>query len=96
MESGRGGMVVGPPHSHGGVPFVLQDTGRPIEEEGQQVNIPRELRESTKTYNFRGTNAQVLNKILQLAGLSLADKVTNVRSGDIVICVFMRLIGLIF
>lgn len=91
-EPKRGGMVIGPPHNAdgtpgGGVPFVLEDTGRHIEEEGLEVNIPRELRKSPKIYSFRGTNAQVLDKILKLAGLSLADKVTNVRSGDIVICV---------
>lgn len=83
----RGGMVVGPSHAEGGVPFMLQDTGRHIEEEGMEINIPRELSESPKKYSFRGTNARVLDQILKLAGLSVTDKVTNVRSGDIVICV---------
>lgn len=85
--SRRGGMVVGPPHSGGGVPFVLQDTGRHIEEEGFEINIPRELSDSDAIYTFTGKNIDVLNDILKLAGLSITDKVTNVHAGDIVICV---------
>lgn len=83
----RGGIVVGPSHKNGGVPFVLQDTGRHIEEEGMEINIPRDLAESDTVYTLKGTNAQVLDKILSIAGLSISDKVTNVRSGDVVICV---------
>src|ERR1035437_6601620 len=40
-----GGIVDGPPHSKGGVPFVLRDTGRHVEEEGMEINIPRERTE---------------------------------------------------
>lgn len=83
----QGGIVEGPPHSEGGVPFVLNDTGRAIEEEGIEINIPRELAEDDAIYTFRGTNASVLDDILHMAGLSITDKVTTVKSGDIVICV---------
>src|ERR1035437_132184 len=82
-----GEIVDGPPHSKGGVPFVLRDTGRHVEEEGMEINIPRELTEDDAIYTFRGSNAQVLDKILKLAGLSITDRVTTVKSGDIVICV---------
>lgn len=83
----RGGIVVGPSHAEGGVPFTLSDTGSHIEEEGNEINIPREIAESEKEYEFSGTNFEILNKILKLGNLSLNDKVTEVKSGDIVICI---------
>lgn len=83
----RGGTVVGESHKNGGVPFVLKDTGTHIEEEGEEVNVPREIGESDEIYEFEGTNEQILNKILKLGGLSLNNKVTEVKSGDIVICI---------
>lgn len=91
-EPKRGGMVVGPPHNQdgtpgGGVAFVIEDTGKHIEEEGFEINVPVELRKTTEIHTFRGNNAKILDQILNLVGLSLSDKVTNVRSGDIVICV---------
>lgn len=82
----RGGTVTGPPHSEGGVKFILPG-GRMIEEEGREINIPREIAESDQVFTFYGTNKQVLNEILSLAGLSISHKVTDVRWGDIVICV---------
>ena len=84
-----GGVVEGPPHSEGGVHFIFEDAVRIriIEEEGKEVNIPRELVEDDAIYTFRGTNAFVLNEILKLAGLSLSDKVTAVKVDDIIICV---------
>ena len=83
----RGGIVVGSPHSEGGVPFVLQDTGTHIEEEGGEINIPVELALSPQIYTLKGTNAEILQQILKKANLSISDKVTTVKSGDIVICV---------
>src|SRR3990167_5432006 len=83
----RGGTVVGASHANGGVPFVLTDTGTHIEEEGKEVNIPREIGEGSKVYEFSGTNRQILDKILKIGNLSITDKVTEVKSGDIVICI---------
>lgn len=87
MKMDRGGTVVGESHKNGGVPFVLSDTGTAIEEEGKEINIPRELAESDEIYEFEGTNWEILNKILKLGGLSLKSEVTEVKSGDIVICI---------
>ena len=83
----RGGLVVGDPHSEGGVDFVIEDTGEHVEEEGEETNIPREIANNPKEYEFYGSNAEVLDQILRLGGLKLSDKVTTVKSGDIVICV---------
>jgi hypothetical protein len=83
----RGGTVVGESHANGGVPFELSDTGTHIEEEGNEINIPRELGDSDKEYEFEGTNYEILNKILKLGNLSLKNEVTEVKSGDIVICI---------
>lgn len=83
----RGGIVIGPSHVNGGAPFILADTGTHIEEEGMEINIPREILDSDSIYTFKGSNAKVLNDILKLTGLSITDKVTTVKAGDIVICV---------
>ena len=83
----RGGTVVGASHDDGGVKFVIEDTGRVVEEEGREVNVPTEITDDPKEYTFTGTNRQVLNKILRKGNLSVSDKVTSVRSGDIVICI---------
>lgn len=87
VHKDRGGLVVGDSHTEGGVPFKLTDTGTHIEEEGDEVNIPREIADSDKVYEFKGTNYEILNKILKLGGLKLTNKVTEVKSGDIVICI---------
>lgn len=91
-EPKRGGSVGGARHNPdgspgGGKPFVLQDTGKVIEEEKGEINIPGELRKSTKIHTFTGTNEGILNDILGLAGLSISDEVNYVVSGDVVICV---------
>lgn len=83
----RGGLVVGPRHTEGGVPFVIEDTGQPIEEEGLEVNIPGEVSEDKNIYTFTGQNHEVIEQILKKYNLSLSNKVTNVRAGDIVICI---------
>ena len=82
-----GGIVVGPRHPGGGVNFIDPVTGAHIQEEGFEINIPQELVQGNTRYTFRGTNAQVLDQILRTGGLSLANKVTHVRYGDIVICI---------
>jgi 3'-phosphoadenosine 5'-phosphosulfate sulfotransferase (PAPS reductase)/FAD synthetase len=83
---GRGGLIVGDSHADGGVPFVLEDSGTHIEEEGEEANLPNEIKDITKVYTFKGKNHEVIHKILQLVGLKLSNKVTSVRSGDLVIC----------
>lgn len=83
----RGGLVVGDSHAEGGVPFKLTDSGTHIEEEGDEVNVPREIADSDTVYEFEGTNYEILDKILGLGGLKLTNKVTEVKSGDIVICI---------
>lgn len=85
---GRGGLVVGDSHAEspiGGVPFKLEDTGTKILEEGEEANIPNEVREITKEYTMTGKNHEVVHKILKLVGLKLSNKVTRVKSGDLVI-----------
>lgn len=84
-QPNRAGTVYGPSHKAGGVKFVL-DTGHVIEEEGKEVNIPQELLSSKTVYTFRGSNKNILHRILKLAGLSAFDKVTDVRYGDVIIC----------
>lgn len=85
----RGGMVVGPFHHEqsGGPKFQLKDTKDIIEEEGFEFNIPEDITSSKKIYTFTGKNVEVIHKILKLAGLSAFDKVTDVKAGDIVICI---------
>lgn len=86
-----GGVVIGPSHNVDGTPgggvHFITNTGRLLEEEGQEINIPLELRKSNQIFTFSGSNADILEQILKLAGISLADHVTHVRSGDVVICV---------
>ena len=83
----RGGLVVGPSHAEGGVPFVIEDTGKHVEMEGDEAVIPRELSEDQSEHTFTGTNRSILNQILKKANLSLSDKVTQVKSSDVVICI---------
>lgn len=84
-QANRAGTVHGPPHKSGGVKFVL-NTGHVIEEEGKEVNIPQELLADKTIHIFRGSNKNILHRILKLAGLSAFDKVEDVRYGDVVIC----------
>jgi len=86
----RGGMVVGAFHheNSGGPKFQLGDTGQVIEEEGFEFNIPEEIANSKKKYTFtKKKNVEIIHEILKLGGLSAFDKVTHVKSGDIVICI---------
>lgn len=83
---GRGGIVIGPSHAEGSTHFRDAASGAHVEEEGMEVNIPGELLQDNSPYTFYGTNAQVLDQILNLAGLGMAHKVTAVKNGDIVIC----------
>jgi len=85
-EFDRGGTVGGQPHSLGGTPFVLQGNGALIVEEKYEVNIPREILDSDKVYEFtEKTNYEILNEILKLGGLSLNSTVTEVKAGDAII-----------
>jgi|GEM_PF-99449 len=83
----RGGTFVGPSHAEGGIDIEIKDTGNHVEVEGDEASIPRELGESSEEYTFTGTNREILNEILKKAGLKLSDKATEVKSGDIVICI---------
>lgn len=90
-EPKRGGSVSGARHNPDGTPgggkhFVLQDTGKVIEEEKGEINIPWELRQSKEIHTFTGKNRDILNSILKLANLSISDDVGYVISGDVVIC----------
>lgn len=85
---GRGGLVVGDSHAEspiGGVPFILEDSGTKILEEGEEANIPVEVREIKKEYTLKGKNHEIVHRILQMVGLKLSDKVSSVKSGDLVI-----------
>jgi len=93
----RGGLVPGgeeTSHDNGGVGYVLEDTKTHIEEEGLEVNIPIEILNLTGKYKFTGKNFIVLNEILKLGKytslgkeLTLANDVSRVRAGDVVICI---------
>lgn len=88
----RGGIVVGPPHNPdgtpgGGVHFPLAGTGRVIEEQGLEINIPHEIRDMEGIRTFKGKNIEILSQILQLGGYSITDKVEAVEPRDVVICV---------
>lgn len=83
----RGGQVGGEFHEDGGTPFTLTDTGTHIEEELYEINVPRELLDDNKEYEYTGTNYEILGKILGKGGIKLTDKVTTVKSGDVVICI---------
>lgn len=80
------GTIAGPSHAYGGVKFRL-NTGQVIEAEGKEVVIPQELLQSKKVYSFRGSNKNILHRILKLSGLSAFDKVQDIRYGDVIICV---------
>jgi hypothetical protein len=82
----RAGIVVGADHRNGGVGFMDPRSGAYLEEEGFEVNIPGELLQNKKIYTFYGRPAEVLDQILKMTGLSLANKVTAVKYGDIIIC----------
>jgi hypothetical protein len=87
MELERGGLVVGGSHAEGkDVHFVLEDTGTHIVAEGEEAVIPNTINNIAKIYTFTGKNHEVVHRILQLIGLKLSDKVTSIRSGDLVIC----------
>ncbi len=87
ITEGRAGLVIGPDHQGGGVGFHNPITGNHLEEEGFEVNIPSELTEDKRIHLFRGTHSQIINQILQIGGHSLADQVTKVNPGDIIMCV---------
>lgn len=88
----RGGIVVGPPHNPDGTPgagvrLPLLGTGRTIEAEGFEINIPHEIRDLKGIHTFKGKNIEILNQILQLGGYSITDKVEVTEPRDVVICV---------
>lgn len=82
----HGGTFQGASHDGGGIPLVVQDTGQLIEVEGKEVLMPEGVYADENVYEFTGTNREILNQILSKNGLSVNDKATLVKSGDVVIC----------
>lgn len=83
----RAGVFVGQQHSERGIPLALIDSGTHIEVEGGEFNFPEWVQNDKKIYKFTGTNYKVLQELFKLVGASWDEKVTHVKSGDIIICI---------
>lgn len=86
MDSG--GIVKGPSHEEGGVPFVVTGTGQAIEVEGREAVITARAFEDKSVYTYKGTNFEILNQINQrYGGNALWEEVESIGPNDFVICI---------
>lgn len=86
--SARGGIYVGGQHDHAeDIPVILKDTNTHLRIEGGELNLPLWIQKDKTIYTFTGKNYEILERILKMYGYELTDKVTDVRAGDIVICI---------
>ena len=84
----RAGVFDGGQHQGGeDIPISLIDTKKNILVEGGEFNFPEWVQNDTKTYTFTGTNYEVIEKLFDLIGEKWDEKVTHVKSGDIIICI---------
>ena len=83
----RAGIFDNPQHTEGGFPTRLIDTGRPIEVEGGEFNFPEWVKSDKTIYTLSGKNYDVIRQIFQIIGASWDDKVTHIKSGDMIICI---------
>lgn len=83
----RAGVFDGHQHSENGIGKRLIDTGRPIEVEGGEFNFPEWVKSDKTIYTLSGKNYDVIRKIFDIIGASWDDKVTEIKSGDMIICI---------
>lgn len=86
-EQNRAGVFDGAQHSERGIPISLIDTATKIEVEGGEFNFPESVQRDKTIYKFTGKNYEVMQELFKLIGASWDDKVTHVKSGDIIICI---------
>jgi len=79
------GLFIGKPHSLGGIPSEIVETGRKIEIEGDEYYICREAYNSNKEYDFKSmTNKEVLDEIYTSYVCELNQEAMN--TGDFIVC----------
>lgn len=87
-ETSRAGIFVGGQHDHlEDIPVVLKDSNTHLRIEGGELNLPLWIQKDKTIHTFTGKNYEILEKILKIYGYAITDKVTDVRAGDIVICI---------
>jgi len=85
--SNKGGIFVGHPHSKGGIPLIVEETGQKIEVEGEEPLIPSEIDADSKIYELEGTNIEILDEINKMFGAKgMAKAATEIHAGDMVVC----------
>ena len=86
--SSKGGKFKGNSHADGGIPLVVKGTGQQIEVEGEEALIPEEVSQDPNVYKMKGTNAEILDKVLDKVGAKgIDEKATEVHAGDMITCV---------
>lgn len=84
----RAGIFDGTQHSEdGGIPQKLIDSGTNILVEGGEFNFPEWVQQDKHRYKLSGTNYRVIEQLFDIIGAKWDNKVTHVKSGDIVICI---------
>lgn len=79
------GLVIGPSHDDGGVVTLLQPFDFPVEIEGQEYVLCRQVLNSPKKHKFKNkTNKEILDRLYTQSRCSLSDRGTYVN--DFVVC----------
>lgn len=79
------GLFVGKPHSQGGIPSMVKETGQQIEIEGGEFYICKEAYNSSERYSFKNkTNKEVLEKFYTEHSCKLNQSVMS--AGDFIVC----------
>ena len=79
------GLFIGNPHSKGGIPSEVKETGQQIEIEGDEYYICNEAYNSSKIYSFKGkTNKQILDVIYTENSCKLNQSIMS--AGDFIVC----------
>lgn len=87
-EQNRAGIFDGGQHSfEEDIPQTLIDTGTNILVEGGEFNFPEWVQTDKKIYTLSGKNLDVIKQIFEIIGEQWDEKVTHVKSGDIIICI---------
>lgn len=82
----HGGTASGPKHTGGGITYRAA-SGKLVELEGEEPVIPEDAYNDPTVRTRKGTNDEIIEKILKKVGCKLSDEVRRIRGGDIVICV---------
>lgn len=84
-EAPKKGLFIGNPHSKGGIPSEVKETGQQIEIEGDEYYICNEAYNSSKIYSFKGkTNKQILDVIYTENSCKLNQSIMS--AGDFIVC----------